>query len=276
MRNDRRVSGFNPRRAMLLVPLASAMLLAALASAAVTTAQDPKPADATLDDQINEFKEAISERDGEQDQKAIGLIDAFNQKYKDLEKKDQSDVRKVLDDALTSTRIRRPPEKIGMYTAAAAALGGMGDDGARILKKAFDSSKFKKREWVDLRAVLLKWLGKTKDESMIKTLTDVARRDPEDKLMAAAGEALGNFADQPLKVRKDIVKDLINKFGEVHGKANASLDPGDAQVARSKQRLAAISDPWNETLKMLTKHEFRSAPEWQTFWNKEKGENWDK
>lgn len=250
--------------------------LAALLLAAVTVAQDPKDASANLDDQIKEFKDAVSDRDGEQDQKAVNLIDAMNQKYKDLEPKDQLEVRKALDAALNDKRIRRPPEKLALYTAAAAALGGMGDDGAKILKKAFNNSKYDKREWVDLRAVLLKWLGKTKDEAMIKTLIDVASRDPEDKLMAAAGEALENFADQPLKVRKDIAKDLINKYGEVHGKANASLDPGDAQTQRSKQRLAAISDPWNETLRKLTKQEFRTAPEWQKFYNKEKGKDWDK
>lgn len=269
MTHVRRMRGF---AAALLASAA----LASAALAAVTVVQDPRPADAAFDAQVKEFKDAISERDGEQDQKAVNLIDGWNQKYKDLTPKEQVEVRKALDDALTSTRIRRPPEKLALYTAIAAALSSMEADGAKILKKALDSAKFKKREWVDLRAVLLKWLGKTRDKSMIKPLLDVASHDPEDKLMAAAGEALENFADQPLKVRKDIVKDLINKYGEVHGRANANLDPGDAQVARSKQQLAAISDPWNETLKKLTKHEFRSAPEWQKFYNKEKGENWDK
>jgi hypothetical protein len=144
--------------------------------------------------------------------------------------------------------VKRPPERNGLYKAAATALGRMDEPGARLLRKAFESPKFKKSEWVSVRAIVLEQLGNTKDASpaTLKMLLNTAERDTEDALMAAAGKALRHYTALPLARRRDIVKDLVTKFGEVHGKANASLDPGDAQTHRSKQTLAAISDPWNE------------------------------
>jgi hypothetical protein len=238
----------------------------------------PADPDPELPGQLKEFKDAIDAREGAEDAKATALIDGWLSKYESYAPKDKEQILKSLDLALTSTKVKRPPEKIGLYTAAATALGRMEDAGAKLLRKAFDSPKFKKREWVNVRAVLLKQIGKTKDDSpaTLKLLLNTAERDPEDALMAAAGEALGNYADLPLDRRKDIVKDLVKKFGEVHGKANASLDPGDAQTQRSKQTLAAISDPWNTTLAGLTKrNDIRTAPDWQNFWNKHKGDDWD-
>ena len=94
--------------------------------------------------------------------------------------------------------------------------------------------------------------------------------------MKAAGLTLGNYEDAPLAVRKEIAKELIKKLSEVYGKARASLDPGNAQVKRSKQRLDAIQAEWNQTLNRLTKQAINSPPDWQRFWNKNKDKNWDK
>ena len=43
-----------------------------------------------------------------------------------------------------------------------------------------------------------------------------------------------------------------------------------------KNRLSAVSDPWNTSLQALTKQHYRSANDWNKFWNKHKSANWDK
>ena len=124
--------------------------------------------------------------------------------------------------------------------------------------------------------MFVKNIGKTKDVKHVDFLLDRAGRDPDDEIMKAAGQALGNYSDAKLAVRKEIAKELIKKLAEVYGKSRASLNPGNAQVKRSKERLAAISRDWNQTLNSLTKQSIHSPPDWQRFYNKNKDRNWDK
>ena len=246
-------------------------LLSLLAAVPALPAQESKIAE-----QIEQFTEAYGDRKGTRDAEAQNLIDKMLQAYPKLEKKEQGKVRKALETCLLSGRVKRTPEQPGLFAGAAGALGTMGGDGAKILQKAYKSTKFKSRDWVAMRAVFLKSMGKTKDERVIEFLLERAARDPEDAIMRAAGEALFHYRESSLKVRKKIVKELIKKFAEVYGKAKANLDPGDAQVKRSTQRLDAISKSWNTTLQALTKASHSTPPDWQRFYNKNKNANWDK
>lgn len=238
--------------------------------AAKSKANKPDP---VIAEQVKQFKAAIKDRKGARDAEATNLIDKFLGGYPKMHQKDQLAVRKALQDCLVG-RVKRDPENTTLFVGAAAALGQMGADGAKILLKAYKSSKFKKQ--VTLRAVFVRNIGKTKDLRQVEFLLERASRDPDDEIMEAAGGTLRNFADAKLSVRKNIVKELIKKFSEVHGKSRASLASGNAQVKRSKERLAAISRDWNQTLNSLTKQSIHSAPDWQRFYNKNKDRNWDK
>lgn len=261
-----------PNRSTLLMALALAC-----AAPPALVAQKKKP-DPNVAINLKKLKTAVGDRKGERDTEATGTIDTLLQGYDSMVKKDKSSVRKALDKILTSPRVRRKPDQKAIYVACATALGRMGADGSKVLVKAFGHAKFKKssgeENWVDLRAVFVKQIGNTKDPKQIKFLTERALRDPNDPIMAAAGRALGAFEDATEKVRKSIGEDLIKKFGEIDARSRASLDPGDAQVKRDKERLAAISEPWNETLQKLTRQNFRTAEEWMRFWNKNKAKSW--
>lgn len=235
---------------------------------------EPKP-EIDVKAVLGELRKAAFDRKGARDTEAIGLVDRLLQAYEKLDAGQKASVRKALGELLTSRKIRRPTDQTGLYVAAAAALGRMGQEAARELWKAFRSSKFKKREWVTLRAILLKNIGRTKDPNSIKPLIERARRDPEDAIMAAAGEALGNYEDFPEKTRKDIFKNLVIRYGQVYGESRKNIDPGDPIVQRAKERLAQISQPWNETLRRLSGKDLRTAEEWQRFWNKHKNDRWD-
>ncbi|MEM7200858.1 MAG: HEAT repeat domain-containing protein [Planctomycetota bacterium] len=173
--------------------------------------------------------------------------------------------------------MKRPPERRGVFKAAAYALGEIGPDGSRSLVKAYNSSKYQpERDWVGLRADFLKALGRTKDVKQVEFLIDRAARDHEDEILRAAGIALGHFDEAKQKVRKNIVKELVKKLNEIFNKSRQSVDPGDPVMARAKYTLAAIERDWNQTLRKLTGQDFKTAPEWQRFYNKNKGKNWDR
>jgi hypothetical protein len=119
---------------------------------------------------------------------------------------------------------------------------------------------------------MLKWLGKTKDESMVKFLVEVARRSHEAGLQAAAGEALGNFEDSPVEVRKEIVNNLLIRYGEMDSRSR-QIDPADIEAQNMRDRLAVIAGRWNETLRKLTRQNLDQYPEWQEWYNKNKSKD---
>ncbi len=278
--------------AQTMVPLQVSMAAALLAAAALAQvdppakdpaedpAKDPAVAaapDPALEERLKQFKAAIEDRKQGRDQEATGLIDGFTKGYEAMVPKDRTSVRKALEDCLMSSRVKREPEHKGIFVAAAYALGQMGSDGAKLLVRAYGSEKFKPdREWLELRAVLLKNVGKTKDLAHVKFLIDRALDDPEDSIMRAAGEALGYYQDSDQRVRKEITKELVKKFNEVYNESLQSLDPGDPIVERAKATLAAISRDWNETLRKLTGQDLSSPPDWLRFYNKSKDKDWSK
>lgn len=253
-----------------------AMLLIAVllgGTAGRTPAQEDAAASKPdLKAEIKEFKAALSDRKAAKDDEAKNLIAGWLKRWDDLEEKERQEVVKTI--ALTFL-VKRPPAESGLFNAAVVALGRMDKAGATALKKAFESKPFDDKEWLQLRADMLKQIGRAKDPAMIKFLLDTATRSPEDMLMASAGEALGNYAEADQKVRKDIFKDLYKKFVEVQ-EASSTLDPGDATAQRKRQTFAAIADPWNSTLGKLSGQNFRDPQQWQKFWNEHKSEDWDK
>lgn len=255
-------------------------LLAALLLAALPAQDDPaKPTkpdkpDKEVAEKLAEMKKHVADRKFEHDADAVAIIDQLLQKLQaGMHEKDQSSFADGLKAALMSGKVR-DPENLQLYKAAATALGHLGEDGAKTLRAAYDSKRFpEKIEWVPLREIFLKSLGKTKDEGSVKFLIDEARRSPEPALMGAAGEALGNFEGSNQKIRKDIVNGLLIRYGELDSRSR-QLDPGDVAAQNAREYLAAISDKWNTTLGKLTKQNFRSYPEWNDWYNEHKNKEW--
>lgn len=236
--------------------------------------QKPDPAVAKL---LDELKDAVLDRKVEHDADGIKVIDQLAGKVRDgsMIEKDQESFAKGLEAVFTKGKVREP-DKIQLYVAAGYALGLLGEKGVKPLMDAYKSSRFPdKPEWVRLREDLLKDLGKTKtkDGKAIKFLMDEARRAPEPPLMAAAGEALGNFDGADQKIRKDIVNNLLIRYGEVDSLARV-LDPANIEAQNARDRRAAISDKWNTTLGKMTGQDFRSYPEWNGWYQKNKNSDW--
>ena len=259
----------------------SAILLLATVWMAPALPAQPKPADAKPDPEVkaklDEFKKLIKDRKGAKDGEAIKIIDSVLTGFDKLHPRDKRAFATALYELLKSSKIKRKPTDARLFKVSVVAFGKTGTDGSKYLANAFKNKKrFGDKQWRSLRAEMLKNLGKTKDLRYVKFLTDEARRNIEDTLMAAAGEALGEFADADLKIRKEISKELIKKFSNIYENANVNLDSGDLQRKTWEDRYKAVADPWNTTLKKLTKQHLRTPNDWQKFYNKNKAKNWDK
>lgn len=250
----------------------SLALLPSLANAQVP-APAPKGPDKEVAEKIALLKEVVADKKFAREAEGVEAIDKLLIKSRaGLEAKDQTAIVKALDGVLTGGK-QRPHDKTELYVGAAQALGYCGAEGAKVLKETYAGKRFPdKPEWVPFREHLLKNLGRTKDESMVKFLVNEAVRSHQAALAAAAGEALGNFEESKDALRKEIVSELLRKYGELDEKASQIGTNIDAQNA--KDQLSALQDKWNTALGKLTKQNFTTFREWQTWYNKNKGQAW--
>lgn len=237
----------------------------------------PAPAkgpDKEVAEKLATLKEVVADRKFARDPEGVQVVDFLLQKLQGgtLEAKDKAAVVKGFAEVFTGGKVR-PADNTGLYYASAMALGYCGADGAKVLKAAYNDKRFPEKPlWVPLREQLLKNLGRTKDESHVKFLTNEARRHPEAALQAAAGEALGNFEDSKEAIRKDIVSELLVTYGELNQLANEGGMNINSQNATD--RLATIKDKWNTTLAKLTNQNFDRFTDWQSWHNKHKNQPW--
>ncbi len=242
--------------------------LAAPAAAQDEPAKPDKP-DPAVKEKLDTFEDCLRDRKFERDTEATQIIDELLQRYPELHEKDQRSFLKALDSVFRARQ--RKPEQPGLYQATIHALGTIGgEDAAKILVKVFDKKMFEAEEWASLQEDLLENIGRTKDEKQIDFLVKRAVRDPTDSVKRAAGKALRYFEDSDLKTRQDIFKELLINYGQIEGDSKSSLDPNNNLVATRKRTLAAIADPWNVTLSKLSGQNFRTAEEWQKWWNEAK------
>ncbi|MBL8727265.1 MAG: hypothetical protein JNM25_02465 [Planctomycetes bacterium] len=244
---------------------------------AMASAQDPEPTkepDKEIAEKIEALKDVVLDRKTEHDEQGVKLIDELNMKMQaGVHPKDKAAIVKALEDVFFKGKLRAP-DHTSLYAGAAAALGYCGEDGAKVLRKAYDKKRFPdKKEWVPLREQLLKYLGRTKDESMVKFLCGEARRQPEAALQAAAGEALGNFEESKEEIRKEIVGELLIRYGELAELAS-QMGSSNIEAQNAQDRLAALSDKWNTALAKLTRQNFTTFRDWQAWHNKNRTQPW--
>ena len=248
-----------------------------LTAASALPAQDPpapaKGPDKEVADKIAVLKVVVDDKKFARDPEGIEAIDKLLiKKEAGVDPKDEQAIVKAFASVLTNGKLR-PANKPELYRGAAAALSKCGIEGSKALHGAYTNKRYpEKPEWVPLREDFLKYLGRTKDESMVKFLTNEAVRNPEAALQAAAGEALGNFEESKETIRKEIVGDLLVKFGELHEKASQIGTSIEGQNAQD--RLAALQDKWNTALARLTGQTFSQFREWQEWYNKNNGKPW--
>jgi len=253
-----------------LLPLLLASLLTAPA-----IAQKPKPPkdNPEVPTLLKTLSAVVKDRKGKRDEEGVRTLSTLTKLYPTLNKGQKADVVKGIGKVF---RARRKPEQVKLLLAAGEGLSKLGKPGADILAKQVDNRKFGKKDWLDFRAQLVRMLGRPAELKYKKMLVKLAVNDKDDLIRGAAGAALGNYAKHNEKVRKDIAKDLIFELSGVYNQAYASVEPNDQTSKAFRDRLAAIQDPWNQTLTKLTKQRIRKPSDWVSWYNDNKHKHWDK
>lgn len=249
-------------------------LAALLACLGAIAAQDP-PVDPGLPAQLTELKKLVKNPKMEEDLRAYDMIEALLLNADKRNPKDLDKIAGAIGDVFKTGKVRAP-DNLRLYDKAADALARMGERGAKPLRAAVTDQRFKDRDYAKLRAHLLVALGKTKDPGQAEFLLEQAMRSPDDEVLAAAGEALGNFGHIDLPKVRDIAKKLVGRLGEWNAlatqidKPDPNGGPIDLAPENARRTLRAVRGPWNTTLSTLTGASLSDPDEWARWLNKKR------
>lgn len=247
-----------------------------LCLAAPIAAQTPTPVppvDPALPEQLKELKSLVADPKMANDFQAIGLIQKLVKEPEQRNPKDKEKLAKAIGDVFKTGKVR-PAGKDQLYQEAGDSLGKLGADGGKELAKVLADPRHK--DAIALRAHLILALGKTEDEKQIDWLVDQATRSPHDEIKAAAGEALGSYKNMDLKLRREVVKQMIREWGSLHSRATAMVNndpnaPIDPDPENARRTLRAVEGKWNGTLAHLTGASHSQFADWQRWLNKNPG-----
>ena len=188
--------------------------------------------------------------------------------------RDRAPIVRALERGLSAKQEGKPDGELVCHCAR--ALASMAPESLPVLERALENKALLKEKEIGRTLVLA--LGKTRDKSAIKTLLGFLD-SPDDSLVGAAGEALGEFDGAPLALRKQLFEEVLKALMQAKdlkdSSSQATLTPNAQQDAAALQRYDAIQAAFSTTLQRLAKQEARTADLWQRWWNKNKRANWD-
>jgi hypothetical protein len=197
------------------------------------------------------------------------VIDQLVQEFPNCGPKDRVAVVTALSKCFEVRRLVKEgdPPNNKLYMASAVALSTMGPESTKELLKWIGQKDLKKD--VALQTRLVDSLGKTKDKEAIKPL-ELLLNSKDDWMVAAASNAVANYGELELVERKTVfetvLKSLTAAYSQTQGNPNDTV---------AKARYDTIGAPMITALQKLSKHDERDPAKWQTWWNKNKRENWD-
>lgn len=254
-------------------PVSAAPALAPL----VPVLQEDEEEEAPPPDKREEIKELLStlkdhaKERGEEDAKAVEVIGTLMTEFPQSGPKDQASIAKGISACLKQ---KRKQDKEGnfdnaLYNASAYALGQMGDLGAKELVKWVGNKQHRGNQ--ALQVNLIEALGKTKSEAGVKTLTDLLGYK-DYAIEAAAAKALFHFSGLELKKRKEVFNEVLKSLMSAKNAVDADINNQDSTV---RARYNTVSAPMMSTLESLAGHKESTPEAWQSWWNKNKKEDWD-
>lgn len=258
--------------------------------AAPLAAQKPKKPerDPAIAEAVTELRERLDHAPPERDGEIIESVHSLVAFVKDVEEAEAEAAEKgeehpgmhpkdrvlIVEGLFDVYRLRRKPEDSRAFVATTDALGRVGGTlaASKLVLEFERDKKFDRDEWNTLRERMLENIGRTKDERRIEWLLDLTLQTPRDHFKRASGRALRHFEFLPFKKRRDIFDRLLVHYAKIEGDARRPRDSRDLVGAARARTLAAISSAYNQTLRAMTRGEqsFRTAREWQRFWNKNK------
>ncbi len=245
-------------------------LLATLVTTSVVAQEEPATgADPT--EHIESLDAALDESKTNDDDKrdaamtaAVGAMDLLTNDYKNYDEKQKKEAVNAIAKVF---KFRAKEGEDRLYMAAAAALSAMIPEGEAPLKSAMKVKHLEKRS--DVQAILVESLGKHKNPKNVDVFVKLLK-ESENMVVKAAIQALSEYRDEDVKLRKEIVESLVKEYA---GTNNLDLrEKGKNPVWR--ERILAIEVPMNDALAALTLQSFQSAPEWEKWYNDNRSKKW--
>ena len=174
-----------------------------------------------------------------------------------------------------SARAQGKPD-VELVCHSARALASMAPESLPVLTRALENRTLLKEKEIGRTLVLA--LGKTRDKAATKTLLGLLD-SPDDTLVAAASEALGEYEGAALAQRKELFEEVLKTLMQAKdlrdAQTQSAFDPNSPHDEAAARRYDAISSACGTTLQRLSKQEARTPELWQRWWNKNKRVNWD-
>ena len=206
---------------------------------------------------------------GEEDDQAIAVLDSLTQEFPKSGPKDRAAIVEKVAHCFTVKRTKEVQEGVPddrLFQAGAVALGTMGPESVKPLTTLIGHKDHRKN--LRLQTQLALALGKTKSPDGLKTLLSLLKhKDAE--LQAAGAEALGQFAQADLEVRKNIFEELLKALMAQKAKKD------DVTDLEAQDRWNMISGPIMATMQKLTGVNESDPQVWQSWWNDNKKKDWD-
>ena len=260
--------------------LAPALLLVSLplAAPAALLVAGPVPASLVDEDEVpdkrDEIKDLIktfeghTKKKGKEDTEAVAVMDRMLQEFEESGPKDRESLVKALEKTFKLKRkdLEDDVKDNRVAFAAAVCLGKMAPESVDALAKA--AKKGFKDDDALFRRVLIS-LGQTEHEDAVDPLMDLIDHKLP-LIQGAAIESLGNFREQPQKMRKEAVNQILKVILPIKSTVDS-----DSEDTIARERYDVIGPPAITTLQNLTDEKIRNFVEWQQWWNKNKNKDWD-
>ena len=206
---------------------------------------------------------------GERDTRALVYLEELADEFKQSGPKDRASIVAGLAKCLEQTRKPKPdgfPNNT-LYVPVANHLGKMAPESTKLLIKWIGHKKH--RENLVLQRELILSLGRTKDLAAVKSLIALLQYK-NDRVVAWAGTALGQFGEAPLKIRKQVFEELLQILI-----TNKTLKDANGNDLLARRRYEAVAGPFMSTLSTLSGKSFAKPDAWQTWWKENRKANWD-
>lgn len=220
---------------------------------------------------VTQLDEAVKQ-DGKEDARAIEYVQLLTAMYVRCSPDEREVIAARIGRALRDPR--KPPDKKGpecrLALAAAAALGSMGDFGARELASALSLRHFEKHG--PLLEETIAALGRTQSKDAIQPLLDMARVRDVYRVRGAA-RGLVHFAEADGATRKKLFEGLMKPMKSFADEMR-SIDGPVGYPA--KDTFEGARDATYTALTALTKYEGDlDIDGWAIWWDANKDANWD-
>jgi HEAT repeat protein len=222
-------------------------------------------AQVSVDDRVNGLAELVKSK---KDDNACTAIDGIGASFASFSEEDKKKAIAAVEKCLNAPRADNDDK---LYEAVVKSFANMGELGEKATIRALSSATVSKRKSV--LASALRALGFFKNVANIKTIEDMLKNS-EPIVVAGAATALANYADQPEKVRRPIVEELVKIYAQ-YGSAAVNSQQDNKLKGRAKDNLAVVEGPLRDSLKSLTSQEFKDYAAAQKWLNDNKGKKWD-